>query len=131
MVNLSFVFTATTAWKGIHKFLVISKEKRTWFQRDISKELNCIWMALMFYELTIIWILTEADFSLLSSTLVPDCGNWCYICRVSANLKNVSNIDHVLLVCIWITTYEFWDCMDGENWSSGIIQWMLAYMSIS
>lgn len=65
----------------------------------------------------------------------PAHGNWCYACRI-ITLKHLSDADHFLLVHVWIIIYpfglmllsvndRFLDCMDGKNWSSGIVQWIL------
>lgn len=63
---------------------------------------------------------------------------FCYACRLVITLKGIPNVEHLQLVCVWVTTQVWrgivgsrrflsWHCMVDGNWRLGIVQRMLAY----
>lgn len=93
--------------------IMFSSECRGLVQERYLWRVELLNTVLMLHELQILWIFSDVLLTadrlgqiVVIDSSVPLHGSWCYACIEIVALL-FSNANHLLLVCAWITTYEF------------------------
>ena len=95
------VLTAVTALDRMQKFLAWFSSERGLVWGKYLQKLELLWNSiLMLYRLQIFWIWCKID-SLWQFS------NCCPQPSIVVIFKSASNADYILLVCVWVITYEF------------------------